>query len=492
MRLLPVPGLSAQGSMRKRQQVVHQLTRMQLQRSYSVVSIFIATMAVYLVSFTALAQSKQRPAFEPPRVIRYISSLIAHRGETCFGLVQTDDKGIPTLVRVLSDYYAQLCHAGDDSRYAQPQLMRWAFEAAEATALNAQQRGADDELSEFLPQERLAEIVLPPVPISVAELDRLQRVVIGAGINYAEHRDEVGIIKTREMLLFPKPVRPTGAYSSVHTGMQIGEVPGRPVLLLDYEVELGMVLLKDIDLRNPPADYASFIDSVAFFVANDVSDREPIILDDKTGYTHAKSHPTYLPIGPWMIHGRNLQPYTSSEGKHSLEIGLSVSKPSPATVGDNPEVRQLAHSDDMLRGPWAIIKSISETFLRGEIVCMRDADGQPRYIHNADGIIPAGSIVLTGTPGGTAIRKPGLWQKIELFFRGGFSLAGARRMFVEKSEQHVVDSNYLRLGDRVEGWVEHLGRQRWTVVADAQPKPYGIISTSACDAGTLPHPVSYK
>ena len=465
---------------------------MRMRRSYPAVSIYIAATAVYLLSSAALAQPKQQNTFEPPRVIRYVSSLAAHRGETCYGLVQTDDNGVPTLVRALSDYHAQLCHAADDARYAQPQLMRWAFEAADPAALHAQQRDADDRLSEFLAQDRLAEIVLPPVAISAAEFDNLQRVVIGAGINYAEHRDEVGINQAGELLLFPKPVQPTGAYAAVHAGMQIGEMPARPVLLLDYEVELGMVLLDDIDLRKPPADYASFINSVAFFAANDVSDREPIILDDEAGYTRAKSHPTYLPIGPWMIHGRHLRPRTSSEGVHSLEIGLLVNEQTPATDSNISEVRQLARSDAMLRGPWAIIKYISASFMRDEILCMRDASGRPRYIHNADGIIPAGSLVLTGTPGGTAIREPGLWRKIELFVRGGFSLAGAKRVFVEKSEQHVVDSDYLQPGNRVEGWIEHLGRQRWTIVADVERQPYGIISAGACDSGSRPHPVSHK
>jgi hypothetical protein len=156
------------------------------------------------------------------------------------------------------------------------------------------------------------------------------------------------------------------------------------------------------------------------------------------------------------------------------------------------EIRQLARSNAMLRGPWAIISYMSDSFLKGAIICMRDAGGQPRYVHNADGIIPAGSIILTGTPGGTAIREPQLWQKAELLVRGGFSLDGARRVFIEDLEQSVVDSDYLQIGDRVEGWVQYLGRQRWSVVADAERGPYGVSGAGACAPGSRPQPVSNK
>ena len=439
-----------------------------------------------LASSVAATQTQQEEVFNALRVIRYISSLPAHKGQTCYGLVLADDNGIPTKVRALSDHSPVLCYAGE-SRYAQPRLIQWAFEAAEAVALYGEEKGAIDELSEFLPQDRLAEVVLPPVAISAAELDKLQRVVIGAGINYAEHRDEVGVDTAGELLLFPKPVVPTGPYAPVRAGMQIGEIPARPVLLLDYEVELGLVLLEDMDLHQLPSSYEAFIDKVAFFIANDVSDREPIILDEETGYTRGKSHPTYLPVGPWMVHGRQLRPRTMNEGDHSLRIGLEVYE-ATASPG-NVQSRQLASTGAMLRGPWAIVRYMSETLAKGNIICMRDAYGNPRYLHDADGVIPAGSLILTGTPGGTAIRKPGLLHKAELFLRGGFSLEGAREIFVEDAEQDIGVTAYLEDGDRVESWVEYLGRQSWSVVADVEREPYDIDSAGACEPGSRPQPV---
>lgn len=453
---------------------------------------FLASAAVLLPgispdSSVSATTAQQGEDFAVLRVIRYISSSPGRRGQTCYGLVMDDDNGVPTKVRTLSDRNPQLCYAGK-SGHAQPDLMQWAFAAAQAVTLDSKEKAANDELLEPIPQDRLADVVLPPVSISAAELDQLERVVIGAGINYADHRDEVDVDTAGELLLFPKPVVPTGAYAPVRTGMQIGEIAAQPVLLLDYEVELGLVLLEDLNLFQLPPNYDAFIDKVAFFVANDVSNRVPIILDEETGYTRGKSHPTYLPIGPWMVHGSQLRPRTINEGDHSLQIGLEVYElvASPGYT----QSRQLAGTDAMLRGPWGIVRYMGEILARGEIICMRDAYGKPRYLHNADGIIPAGSLILTGTPGGTAIRKPGLIYKAELFLRGGFSLDGARQVFVQDAERQIDAAAYLQDGDQVGSWVEHLGRQRWSVVADVEAEPYGASGTGACKPGSRPQPVS--
>ena len=52
--------------------------------------------------------------------------------------------------------------------------------------------------------------------------------MIGVSLIYTNHIDEVGIDTAGELLLFPKPVVPTGLYASVHVGAQIGVIPGHP------------------------------------------------------------------------------------------------------------------------------------------------------------------------------------------------------------------------------------------------------------------------
>jgi 2-keto-4-pentenoate hydratase/2-oxohepta-3-ene-1,7-dioic acid hydratase in catechol pathway len=425
-----------------------------------------------------------------PRVIRYISSLPDHKGETCYGMVTADANGIPIQVRALRDRYPQLCYRGSAPQSA-PELIRLAFQAADRVVAGDGRAVDEPELEELLEPDRLSEVVLPPVAITRHELDTLQRFVIGIGLNYTEHLEEVGSsIESDELLVFPKPVVPTGPYAPVRAGVQIGELPPQPVLLLDYEVELGLVLLKDIDLGNPPNSYEEFLSNVAFFTANDVSDREPIILELESGYTRGKSHPGYLPIGPWLVSGARLRPRTVDEGEHSLEVGALVREAQPAEDLPFGEARQLSTTDAMLRGPWSIIVNMSRAFRSGHVVCMRDADLQPRFVHDARGIIPAGSIILTGTPGGTAIREPRLLEKAELFLRGGFSREGARKAFIEVAEHTVSSLPYLETGDEVESWVETLGRQRWTVSDGGELKPYGVAGSGACEPGTRPQPVS--
>jgi 2-keto-4-pentenoate hydratase/2-oxohepta-3-ene-1,7-dioic acid hydratase in catechol pathway len=454
-------------------------------------AVSLVLLATVVAAAVPLDPTPSDPLAEAPRVIRYVSSLPTHEGQVCYGVVLADANGIPIQVRALVDRYPELCQSAD-APDAQPQLLRRAFEAADAVVAQGDDDRRRESLSELLPQEHLADVVLAPVAISQAQLDSLRRFVVGVGLNYAEHQEEVGQEDNPEKpLVFPKPVVPTGPYQPVNAGVQIGEVPPKPVLLLDYEVELGLVVLQDIELADLPPDYEAFIDQVAFFTANDVSDREPIILDQETGYTRGKSHPTYLPIGPWMVHGRHLRPRARDEGEHSLEIGAVVLQVQPSEetpVGELPfgEERQLSTTDAMLRGPWAIVRYLSDTFRRGEVVCMRDASGQPRFVHNAGGVIPAGSIILTGTPGGTAIREPRLLEKAESFVFGGFTVQGARKAFIEDVEENIAESAYLEAGDRVESWVESLGQQRWSVVADPDPRPYGVEASGACESGSQP------
>jgi hypothetical protein len=126
---------------------------------------------------------------------------------------------------------------------------------------------------------------------------------------------------------------------------------------------------------------------------------------------------------------------------------------------------------------------LAARFRQGLHSCMRDATGVPRYSHTPQGIIPAGSIILTGTPGGTALREPGPLQKLGLFLRGGLSLSGARQRMIRDSETAIADSRYLEPGDRVETWITRLGRQRWGVLADAAPARYGVDSSGNCRNG---------
>ena len=421
------------------------------------------------------------PMSTHPRVMRYVSHVVQYKGLSCYGLVLTSHGGIPATVYNLGGVNKDLC--SEAATPGSPAQLKLAFSTADTVAKKAQFPG---KYIETLSQERLATDIKPPVDITLAQLDNEQRFIVGIGLNYREHREETGgeshaDLSTDEVLVFPKAVAPGGAYTPVQAGAKAGTNPPRPVLLLDYEVELAMVLLDDLDLNAAPPGYDDFINSVAFFTANDVSDREPIIIDSVYGYTRGKSHPGYLPTGPWMIHGRYLQPRTAAEGNEILDLTLTVEE---AAQGGRPaRTRRLQSSDTgrMILGPWQIIRLLVSRHQQGLRTCMRDADGVPRYTQTAAGIIPAGSLVLTGTPGGTAIQAPGLLGKLDLFVRGGFSPGGARQQMIEDSEEHIQDGRYLEPGDQVETAITSLGQQQWRISRETTLPPYGIDAPGDCN-----------
>jgi 2-keto-4-pentenoate hydratase/2-oxohepta-3-ene-1,7-dioic acid hydratase in catechol pathway len=412
-------------------------------------------------------------ATESPRLLRFVSDAFPNRGLVCYGLVVDATDGMPARVFNLGSMEKDFCTEDHDSPEPVERLRR-ALDAA-AVAWGAREWSEGD--LEILPVGTRSRRIAPPVVVTQTEIDERRKFVIGAGLNYAAHRAEVGAegADPDALLLFPKSVAPTGPYAPVRAGARIGASPPQPVRLLDYEVELGFVLLADIDLNNPPGDAARFLEDVAFFVANDVSDREPIFLDNAYGFTRAKSRPTYLPIGPWLVHGRFLAPRTAREGKRALRLQLSVSKADAAS-----SLRQSDTTASMIRGPWEIVSILSARFRRGEVICMRDAKGTPRYLHDERGIVPAGSLVITGTPGGTAVKAPDLAEKLWLFAKSGFSEDAARRAFVERVHQEAGALGYLEPGDRVDVWIERLGRQRWRV-QDVPPKAvYGVAVSADC------------
>lgn len=425
----------------------------------------------------------RRSAMDPPRILRYVSALEDFSGRSCVGMVLEARDGIPLALCNLGKLDTALCDTAADSG-SSPQQLRLAFATADDLTTRGE-AGIPADCRETLPQARLADIVLAPVGITLQQLVSGQRFIVGIGLNYFEHREETGAedhagVEADEVLVFPKLVAPTGAYSPVQTGAKIGAVPALPVQLLDYEVELGMLLLDDLDLNSPPANYAEFIDGVAFFTANDVSDREPIILDSQSGYTRGKSHPGYLPTGPWMIHGRHLQPLAPGEGRDRLELELLVQEPATGQRASRSQRQQNSATDRMIEGPWKIVETLAARYRQGIRTCMRDASGEPRYTQNAAGIIPAGSIILTGTPGGTAIREPDTLEKLVLFLRGGLSIPGARQQLILDSESHIKESRYLEPGDLVETAITLLGRQRWRVEEGARLNRYGIDSPGDC------------
>jgi 2-keto-4-pentenoate hydratase/2-oxohepta-3-ene-1,7-dioic acid hydratase in catechol pathway len=140
------------------------------------------------------------------------------------------------------------------------------------------------------------------------------------------------------------------------------------VRLLDYEVEVGLVIGRAIPVGTTISDanLADFIGGLV--VTNDVSARD--IQLPQTQFYEAKSYPTFTPVGPQLV----LLTAEELERFGDLRLRLSV----------NGDERQNAHVDeDMLYRPLQALQSLAQ-FQE----------------------LAPGDLVLTGTPAGTALSAP--------------------------------------------------------------------------------------
>jgi 2-keto-4-pentenoate hydratase/2-oxohepta-3-ene-1,7-dioic acid hydratase in catechol pathway len=310
------------------------------------------------------------------------------------------------------------------------------------------------------------ERICSPVALPREVIDAEQRIVVAAGLNYAAHADEAG---GGEVFLFPKPVAPTPAYSFV--------AAPAGVTLLDYEVELAFVLLEDLDLRDLPSREALLARS-AFFVANDISDREPIIAykamsGPGTGFVDGKGQPGFLPAGPWLVRGTELFGALAACGETGLGLRLAVDE------GAGFGARQEATTAAMILDPLALLARLAEELSREGVrsaMPLRGTDPLRHYpmavTDDAGGLIlPAGSIVLTGTPEGISMRAPNVAGVIA---RGLLHLRGPFEQFRQEELARAARAEpggFLAPGDVVRAEIDGLGAQLFAIGEPGSPQP---------------------
>jgi 2-keto-4-pentenoate hydratase/2-oxohepta-3-ene-1,7-dioic acid hydratase in catechol pathway len=306
--------------------------------------------------------------------------------------------------------------------------------------------------------------ICAPFELSQREIEAEERVVVAAGLNYAAHAEEAG---GGEVFLFPKPVAPTPPYGVV-------PIP-EGVTLLDYEVELGFVLLADVDLGALP-DEEALLEVVAFFVANELTDREPIIeyakLDGSSdGFVEAKGRAGFLPSGPWIVPGPELGRALFACGSEGLGLRLEVDE------GDGFRTRQASTTERMLLEPDALLARLAaevrEHGLRSKMPAQR-ATGTRHYPLAVDADAPrltAGSVVLTGTPEGVALDTP---DPAGLVLRGALRLRGPFEQYRQEQLARVTGGEpggYLAAGDRVRASIDGLGAQTLRVAPSGSANP---------------------
>jgi 2-keto-4-pentenoate hydratase/2-oxohepta-3-ene-1,7-dioic acid hydratase in catechol pathway len=372
-----------------------------------------------------------------PRIARFL----AGDGSPRIGLVLESVEGLP---RRLLDLTAR--HG------LGPGLLGFAGAGGFEIAGRELERDNDTPRADHVTLERheLPERLLSPVDIDAADIEAGARLVVGFGLTFRAHRGETGRARP---FAFPKPTAPTGACAAVRAGSDRDGAVG----LLDYELELGCVPFRDIDL-----DRLDTVDAAADFgylVVNDVSARAPILRDRRKGYAHAKGRPTYLPAGPWLVPGTHF----TRDAPRLRRMVLTVTEAKGHDGSHGPHtLRQDARLEDLSLGLDELLRLLSRR--RG--LSMRGEDGRPWPVtveREGRRILPAGSLLLTGTPGGTAIRSPRAADQLALVLRSLRYLRWPSEDYRRHLEAHRHAFGFLSPGDRVSGWITGLGRQEWLV-----------------------------
>jgi 2-keto-4-pentenoate hydratase/2-oxohepta-3-ene-1,7-dioic acid hydratase in catechol pathway len=191
------------------------------------------------------------------------------------------------------------------------------------------------------------------------------RTIFGIGLNYRKHAEELGLPLAERPLVFMK-----SGNTVQHPGGVI-EVPRTLVSdAVDYEGELAVMIGKAC--KNATRETAlDFV--LGYTVANDVAARDWQFTLGAGQFCQGKSFDTFCPLGPVLVTADEL-----GDGS-----GLAL------TTTVNGETRQTGCTSDLIFDVKELIVFLS-----------------------ASKTLPAGTVILTGTPGGTGhTMKPPAYLK---------------------------------------------------------------------------------
>jgi 2-keto-4-pentenoate hydratase/2-oxohepta-3-ene-1,7-dioic acid hydratase in catechol pathway len=237
--------------------------------------------------------------------------------------------------------------------------------------------------------------------------------LVAQATNYASHVRDVGRDPAKTPLTFFR--KASGSVAGPFDDI----VKPPHVQLLDYEVEIGLLIGRELPVGTEVTEgnLAEFVHGL--LVTNDVSARD--VQMTKAQFYESKSYPTFTPVGPALV----LVDADELKRFGDLRVVLKV----------NGEVRQnMVVEGDMLFSPVQALQTLAK-FQKLDV----------------------GDIVLTGTPVGTAITARGIENPHQIDM-ATFLAAQAK------------NPNYLHHGDVVEATVAtddgtiNLGTQRNKVV----------------------------
>ncbi|MEM8896872.1 MAG: fumarylacetoacetate hydrolase family protein [Bacteroidota bacterium] len=220
-------------------------------------------------------------------------------------------------------------------------------------------------------------------------------IIYGMGLTYAKHLeetaseynpDEIPPIFTKKLhslttdemkVSLPSQEELMGAAGELEEGVVAKLTSDFDEIspMLDYEVELGIVLLEDIKMDELSGD--DYIPQLGFFIANDLSARAIAVLGEGTSQRYefwgiSKSFPGFMPMSDqiWIPN----TPTTNSIPCIKIETLV------------NGEVRQSQSTSDMMYTPLQMLRFIHQKY--------------------PEASLRKGDMILTGTPGGVAFATP--------------------------------------------------------------------------------------
>jgi len=242
------------------------------------------------------------------------------------------------------------------------------------------------------------------------------------GLNYYEHRDEAQAHRTKTAPLFFR--KDESAIIGASDDIQWP----KGCHLLDYEVEMGLIMKKEITgpIKVTTENIGEYVGGM--ILANDMSPRDLMFFTPFSQWYMGKSWRCMCPLGPYI--------YIFEEGEaakmHEMEIKLWV----------NDDLRQDAHTKDMITKPEKALTLASESI-----------------------DLAIGDVVLTGTPGGVAIQAPSKTKQ-----NIGRILFSEKKLATMMVKSQLKSGRFLKGGDVVrcslksaDGQID-CGEQRSTII----------------------------
>ena len=242
--------------------------------------------------------------------------------------------------------------------------------------------------------------------------------VVAQMTNFASHAKDAGLNPDTVPLTFFR--KSSGSISGPFDEV----VKPAHVRLLDYEVEIGLVIGREMPVgteitEDNLADYVA-----GMVVTDDVSARDVQL--SKTQFYESKSYPTFTPVGPALVL------LDADELKRFTDLRLTLSV--------NGEVRQDSTVADMIYQPVQALRALTR-FQR----------------------LDPGDLLLTGTPVGTALSAP---PKPVEFIAAFLPAATKWRLFFQaqaKNRKYLQDGDVIEAGVATDDGVIDLGTQRTVV-----------------------------